>query len=625
MPSATQFSMIRPSMLSAPRISGSLLKSLARLARTRAGSSALQLALRAELRISELEKLPSSMFGAIALSNRAVSGRPPRRLEDLSLPVPKSGWSGTSADFAMAYAGRRATPEQVLAVVLENARKLERMTPSMRVLQDVAEDDARTDAEHAGDRFRVSAPKGVLDGVCIAIKEQTRVRNLPAKGGTAYMDGALQREDATIVRRLREAGAVIVGTTPMTELGMTPLGFNPHRTMPRNPHDTGHVAGGSSTGSGVAVATGLVPIAIGADGGGSIRIPSSLNGVFGIKPTWGRVTRAGDLFGGSVAHLGPLASSTADFARVLEIIAAPDSRDPETAHAPPLQTGTLMKALGRGVRGLTIGIEEGEWADASPEIARAGREAIAALEKEGARVKTVSSPLMKHAPAIGYLCIAIETRAELNQEWAEHADDMSPDLQITMSVVSEFGAVEFARGVASSHRSSQRGRAPARRGRRARASDDRVDRARGDRRAVHGRFPRPAGARGAVPLQLLRQPHGPAGGVGADRLARRLADRSSARGRRVGRSDRARDVRSSRAPRRREHAPSQGVRRSDLAVIVAVRAVDVVAMTVDDVVDVAVVLHGVVAAARTVRVLRIVTFAIVTAVVRAHVSLYGPE
>jgi aspartyl-tRNA(Asn)/glutamyl-tRNA(Gln) amidotransferase subunit A len=436
--------MIPPSMLSAPRISGSLLKSLARLARTRAGSSALQLALRAELRISELEKLPSSMFGSIALSNRAVSGRPPRRLEDLSLPVPKPGWSGTSADFAVAYAARRATPEQVLAVALENARKLERMTPSMRVLQDVAEDDAKTDAEHAGDRFRVHAPKGPLDGVCIAIKEQTRVRNLPAKGGTAYMDGAPQKEDATIVRRLREAGAVIVGTTPMTELGMTPLGFNPHRTMPRNPHDTGHVAGGSSTGSGVAVATGLVPIAIGADGGGSIRIPSAMNGVFGIKPTWGRVSRAGDLFGGSVAHLGPLASSTADLARVLEIIGAPDSRDPETSYAPQLQTGSLMKAIGRGVRGLTIGVEESEWADASAEVARAGREALAALEKEGARLKKVSSPMMKHAPAVGYLAIAIETRAELKEDWGEHADEMSPDLQITMSVVSEFGAVEFA-------------------------------------------------------------------------------------------------------------------------------------------------------------------------------------
>jgi aspartyl-tRNA(Asn)/glutamyl-tRNA(Gln) amidotransferase subunit A len=434
----------RSTPLSAPRMSGTVLRSLARLARTRAGASALQLALRAELKISELDQLSAAMFGTIALHNRPVPGRPPRRLEDLKLALPRAGWSKPSVDFTAEYEARRTTPERVLAHVLENARALEHMTPSMRVLLDVAEDEAKSDAEAAGDRYRVGAPKGPFDGVCVVIKEQTRVRGLPARGGTAYMDGAPSTEDATVVRRLREAGAIIVGTTPMTELGMTPLGFNQHRTMPRNPHDPTHVAGGSSTGSGVAVATGLVPFALGADGGGSIRIPSSLNGIFGIKPTWGRVSRAGDLFGGSVAHLGPMASSTADLARVLEVIGAPDPRDPETSSAPALPSGSLVKALGRGVRGLTIGIEDGEWADASPEVAREGRDALAALEKEGARLKSVSAPLFRHAPAIGYLCISIETRAELRQEWHDHADEMSPDLQITLAVVKELGAVEFA-------------------------------------------------------------------------------------------------------------------------------------------------------------------------------------
>ena len=434
-------------VLSAPRVSGSWLRSLARLARTRAGSSALQLALRAELKISELAALPPELYGSIALHNRPLPGRAPRKTEDLGLPLPARGWSPSSADFVRAYATRKSTPERVLARLLDNARALERMSPSMRVLLDVAQDDASNEAEASGDRYRVDAPKGPLDGVCVAIKEQTRVRGLPARGGTAYMDGAPSKEDSTVARRLRDAGAIIVGTTPMTEVGMTPLGFNPHRTMPRNPHDTGHVAGGSSTGSGVAVATGLLPFALGVDGGGSIRIPSSINGVFGIKPTWGRVSRAGDLFGGSVSHLGPLASSTADLARVLEVIGPPDSRDPETGTAPALPAGSLVKALGRGVHGLVIGVEESEWADASPEVARAGRSALAALEKEGARLKTVSSRLMRHAPAIGYLSISIEARAEMKKDWAEHADDMSPDLQITMAVVAELGAVEVFEGM----------------------------------------------------------------------------------------------------------------------------------------------------------------------------------
>src|SRR5258708_36113648 len=100
---------------------------------------------------------------------------------------------------------------------------------------------------------------------------------------------------------------------------MTALGFNPKGVMPRNPHATGHGAGGSSAGSAVAGATGVVPLAIGADGGGSIRIPSALCGVFGIKPTWGRVSRAGDVLSGSVGHIGPIASSTVDLARFLEL------------------------------------------------------------------------------------------------------------------------------------------------------------------------------------------------------------------------------------------------------------------------------------------------------------------
>ncbi len=129
---------------------------------------------------------------------------------------------------------------------------------------------------------------------------------------------------------------------------------------------------------------------------------------------------------------------------MLEVVGAHDPRDPETAYAPPLPQGSLVSAVGRGVRGLTIGVEEGEWADASPEVAAACRDALRALEKEGARLKTVSSPLMRHAPAIGYLAISIETRAECRQDWLEHADDMTPDLQITMAVVQELGGVELA-------------------------------------------------------------------------------------------------------------------------------------------------------------------------------------
>ena len=246
-----------------------------------------------------------------------------------------------------------------------------------------------------------------------------------------------------MVRRLREAGAIVIGLSNMTEYGMTPAGFNPHRKMPRNPHDPRHIAGGSSTGSGVAVATGLVPFAIGADGGGSIRIPSALNGVFGIKPTWGRVSRAGDPSGGSVAHLGPLASSTLDLAHVLEIIGNPDPLDAETASAPPLARGSLVRALGRGVKGLRIGVDAGEWAEASAAVQQAGREALTALEKDGAVLVDVSESLLRHAPAMGYLAIGLEARSLLASVWDAHADDFTADLQVSMNVLAEVSALEY--------------------------------------------------------------------------------------------------------------------------------------------------------------------------------------
>ena len=229
----------------------------------------------------------------------------------------------------------------------------------------------------------------------------------------------------------------------MTELGMTPSGANAKRVMPRNPHHLGRLAGGSSTGSGVAVATGLVPFALGVDGGGSIRIPSAMNGVFGIKPTWGRVSRAGDASGQSVAHVGPIACSTVDLALALEAMSGRDEADPQTLAAPHRAERSFVDALGRGVAGLVIGVPEAEWRDASEPVQRAGRAALAALVKEGAELVAVDIPLAKRAAPMGVVIIACETRALFKQEWREHAGDMSEDLQVSFAALDAFTAVEY--------------------------------------------------------------------------------------------------------------------------------------------------------------------------------------
>jgi aspartyl-tRNA(Asn)/glutamyl-tRNA(Gln) amidotransferase subunit A len=142
-----------------------------------------------------------------------------------------------------------------------------------------------------------------------------------------------------------------------------------------------------------------------------------------------------------VAHVGPLASSALDLARVIDAISGPDPLDPETRDAPP--PGGLERAVGRGVRGLVIGVLEQEFADATPDVAKAGQEAIDALVKEGARVVSVATPLARYAPAIGYVTIAVESRAILSREWREHASDMTPDLQLTFATLDTLTAPEL--------------------------------------------------------------------------------------------------------------------------------------------------------------------------------------
>ncbi len=430
-------------MLVPSRISGPALVALARLAKTRVGAAVLYRTLRAELCIDRLDGLPDTMRADVPLDTRPLQARARHFDVGQRLPYSARPWSTTADKLTGAYRGGALSPVEAVRVALDEGRKLStRAVPGGPMLE-TTEAAAIREAEDSERRYRAGKPIGPLDGVPFVVKEQTAVRGCARRAGTTYIDGAPQREDATCVARLRAAGAIVLGTTVMTEYGMSPMGFNPHRAMPRNPHADGRLAGGSSTGSGVAVATGLVAFGLGADGGGSIRIPAAMNGVFGIKPTWGRVSRTGDISTGSVAHLGPIASSTLDLARVLEAVGARDPRDAETREAPPLEDGSLVRALGRGVRGLRIGVDDAEWGDASPDVGRAGESAILALEREGATVVRISIAGAKLAPAIGYVSIGVESLAALRSEWRQFHERMGPDLQITFAALSEAGAREY--------------------------------------------------------------------------------------------------------------------------------------------------------------------------------------
>jgi Asp-tRNA(Asn)/Glu-tRNA(Gln) amidotransferase A subunit family amidase len=422
--------------LPARRISGLPLRLLVKAVRHLPVRRVVVDAFRSQLGIEAVLALGDDLRGPLPIDllpvrARAVHSRPS---EQLGIPEP-AAWPQARSTYARHYRDGKLRPEQVVARAFELSRELAARRPSMGPLLAHDEERARRAAKQSGDRYAARQSLSPLDGVPIAIKEEVDVAGLPTRLGTSFLPDTPAAADCAVVARLRAAGAIILGQTAMTEYGMSPLGGNVHRTMPRNPHDPTRLPGGSSSGSGVAVAVGLCPLALGADGGGSIRIPAALNGVFGLKPTFGRIPLAGHGLpaGSSVVHLGPIGASAEDLAIFVELGSGADPRDPASMPQPPLASGELVAALGRGVRGLRIGIEEDEWSAAPDDLSRPLRDALRELERAGAVLVRVQSRLARHASAIGYLTIGLETLSALHCVREEHRDRLGLDLQLLLA------------------------------------------------------------------------------------------------------------------------------------------------------------------------------------------------
>lgn len=421
----------------APRLTGPVLRSVVAAAAAEPVRRALAALMRKDLGIEAALALPASLRDALPLSVRPMRARPKheRPSEDLPLPA-ASSILPSAAVWQEHYRRGDAKPEDVVERAFAEARRLASATPAMTCLCTLAAESAMRDARASTERWARGEPLGPLDGVPVPVKEELDIEGIGYRLGTSFIPRSQAPADATAVARLRAAGAIVLGHTPMTEMGMSPLGGNVHREMPRNAHAADRLPGGSSTGSAVAVAVGLAPVALGSDGGGSIRIPASFNGVFGIKPTFGRVSRHGGGFGGTVDHLGPIGASTYDLAVFLEVAGGADPEDELTHMTPVLEPGELVAALRRGVRGLRIGVLEGELAAADPAVAEACRAALRALERDGAVLVSSELPLAPHAPAIGYLTIGLETYASLLSARRDHFDRMGPDLQLLCRLIS---------------------------------------------------------------------------------------------------------------------------------------------------------------------------------------------
>ena len=427
-----------------PRLSGAALTAARIAAETPGTDAAVREIMKRGLGIEQLATLPEAWRDELPLDARPLQAGEARRWGDAGLgALPVRAWPRPTAAYAAAFREGKTTPRKVAERALRALDALAERRPSMNIA--IARDSEATlrDADAASARLLGSEALGPLDGVPFLVKDEYDVRGLPTTLGSRCSPATPAAKDATAVARLRRGGAVFLAKTVLTEWGMSPLGGNVNQAMPHNAHHPERAPGGSSTGSAVGVALGLSPIATAGDGGGSIRIPAALNGVFGIKPTFGRVSRAGDGFKGSVAHCGPIACSTTDLALFLDAVAAePDVDDALTAWAPPPPAGGFGSRLGAGVRGLRIGVDQDEWRDASDPVARACREALRGLEREGAILVEVRMPIARHAARIGYLTIGPESLTAHRREWLDQRELITEDVRLVFAVLSGFTALE---------------------------------------------------------------------------------------------------------------------------------------------------------------------------------------
>jgi AtzE family amidohydrolase len=281
---------------------------------------------------------------------------------------------GTAADIAAAVAAGRSTAESVVAAALARIRERPQFNAFTAVTEERALARARA-LDEARARREALPP---LAGVPFAVKNLFDIAGLTTLAGAKInRDAPPAKRDATIIRRLEAAGAVLVGALNMGEYAYDFTGENIHYGPSRNPHDLKRMTGGSSGGSAGAVASGLVPLALGSDTNGSIRVPSSLSGLFGLKPTFGRLSRAGTFpFVASLDHVGPLARSTRDLALAYDAMQGYDPDDPVCVERP---AEPALPLLDRGVDGLRVVVAGGYFKGRTPEVVNAVDRVAAAL------------------------------------------------------------------------------------------------------------------------------------------------------------------------------------------------------------------------------------------------------
>jgi aspartyl-tRNA(Asn)/glutamyl-tRNA(Gln) amidotransferase subunit A len=341
---------------------------------------------------------------------------------------------------AQRVAAGEVSPVELTAACLEQIAKLD---PEVNAFITVTADEAMREARAIELAIARGESRGALAGVPVALKDLFDTAGVRTTAGSKLFNGRIPDRDAAVVERLRAAGAIVLGKLNMHEWALGVTNVNPHYGPCHNPHALDRITGGSSGGSAAALAAGMCFGALGSDTGGSIRIPASLCGVVGLKPTYGRVSLGGVVpLSWSLDHAGPMARHVADVTLMLEIIAGHDPADPGSADVP---TDDFTAGLDDGVEAWRLGVIGDEWlGDIEPDVRAAVRKAIDLLASAGARIEELAAPDLPDAARLNGLVTTADAATFHRERMESSPDDFGQDVLTRLRRGAAYGATDYA-------------------------------------------------------------------------------------------------------------------------------------------------------------------------------------
>jgi aspartyl-tRNA(Asn)/glutamyl-tRNA(Gln) amidotransferase subunit A len=327
----------------------------------------------------------------------------------------------TIAGVAPAIQSRKISPVELTRLFLA---RIMRLNPVLNAYVTITAENAMAQAQRAEDEIAQGNYRGTLHGIPFSIKDNIATRSVRTTAGSKVLDNWVPDFDATVVTKLKEAGAIILGKTNLHEWALGGTTINPFYGTTRNPWDLNRIAGGSSGGSGAAVAASLCLGSIGTDSAQSVRNPASMCGIAGLKPTYGRISQYGTVPGTgaySCNHTGILAKTVADTAIILSAVAGHDPKDPLSARQP---VAKYTESLGKNVKGLKVGILRGYFEEVmATEVKQAFYDALAVLKKLGLETEEVTIPHMDLIPAVKVCTSRVENASAHDHNLRTRARD----------------------------------------------------------------------------------------------------------------------------------------------------------------------------------------------------------